>query len=225
MRARIKLEIGNTVDVYPATSMKRGFAGTNKLGLVGAKGFEPPTPASRTQCATGLRYAPTGVSQREEDCLTSEGRNASHERRRLPTGDFSLQEIHTVGQARISTYGGLHTRPRPNSADRAMSHSSTLGSRCAGQSPACCRRNNGVPRPRHRQDLNGSSAWSFRSSRPDRPPHRQSPSRTSSSRPYARDTSFGALAPGTNTAPISRSAATTDSSIDACVEARVTMRP
>ena len=28
--------------------------------LVGAKGFEPSTPASRTQCATGLRYAPTG---------------------------------------------------------------------------------------------------------------------------------------------------------------------
>lgn len=27
--------------------------------LVGAKGFEPSTPASRTQCATGLRYAPT----------------------------------------------------------------------------------------------------------------------------------------------------------------------
>ena len=28
--------------------------------MVGAKGFEPSTPASRTQCATGLRYAPTG---------------------------------------------------------------------------------------------------------------------------------------------------------------------
>ena len=27
--------------------------------LVGARGFEPPTPASRTRCATGLRYAPT----------------------------------------------------------------------------------------------------------------------------------------------------------------------
>ena len=31
----------------------------NRLVLVGARGFEPPTPASRTQCATGLRYAPT----------------------------------------------------------------------------------------------------------------------------------------------------------------------
>ncbi len=27
--------------------------------LVGARGFEPPTPASRTRCATELRYAPT----------------------------------------------------------------------------------------------------------------------------------------------------------------------
>ncbi len=26
--------------------------------LVGARGFEPPTPASRTRCATELRYAP-----------------------------------------------------------------------------------------------------------------------------------------------------------------------
>ena len=26
--------------------------------VVGARGFEPPTPASRTRCATGLRYAP-----------------------------------------------------------------------------------------------------------------------------------------------------------------------
>ena len=34
----------------------------NKSGkpwLVGARGFEPPTPASRTRCATELRYAPT----------------------------------------------------------------------------------------------------------------------------------------------------------------------
>src|SRR5690606_14036760 len=27
--------------------------------LVGARGFEPPTPSSRTMCATRLRYAPT----------------------------------------------------------------------------------------------------------------------------------------------------------------------
>ena len=38
---------------------RRGGSGSSKLALVGARGFEPPTPASRTQCATGLRYAPT----------------------------------------------------------------------------------------------------------------------------------------------------------------------
>jgi hypothetical protein len=37
---------------------RRG-SGSNEFCLVGARGFEPPTPASRTQCATGLRYAPT----------------------------------------------------------------------------------------------------------------------------------------------------------------------
>ena len=26
--------------------------------LVGMRGFEPPTPSSRTKCATGLRYIP-----------------------------------------------------------------------------------------------------------------------------------------------------------------------
>jgi hypothetical protein len=29
--------------------------------MVGARGFEPPTPWSRTRCATRLRYAPTGL--------------------------------------------------------------------------------------------------------------------------------------------------------------------
>ena len=38
---------------------RRVGSGSSKLCLVGARGFEPPTPASRTQCATGLRYAPT----------------------------------------------------------------------------------------------------------------------------------------------------------------------
>src|ERR1700722_15324846 len=29
--------------------------------MVGARGFEPPAPWSRTRCATRLRYAPTAV--------------------------------------------------------------------------------------------------------------------------------------------------------------------
>ncbi len=32
---------------------------TNRRGkLVGARGFEPPTPCSQNRCATGLRHAP-----------------------------------------------------------------------------------------------------------------------------------------------------------------------
>ena len=35
--------------------------------MVGARGFEPPTPASRTLCATRLRYAPTeGLPRRKK---------------------------------------------------------------------------------------------------------------------------------------------------------------
>ena len=32
--------------------------------LVGVRGFEPPTPASRRQCSTKLSYTPTGVEHR-----------------------------------------------------------------------------------------------------------------------------------------------------------------
>ena len=31
-----------------------------KILLVGARGFEPPTPCAQGRCATRLRYAPTG---------------------------------------------------------------------------------------------------------------------------------------------------------------------
>ncbi len=45
--------------------------------LVGMRGFEPPTPSSRTKCATGLRYIPNkariigksdGIDKLEIDC-------------------------------------------------------------------------------------------------------------------------------------------------------------
>ena len=35
--------------------------------LVGARGFEPPTPWSRTRCATRLRYAPTFFNTMKEE--------------------------------------------------------------------------------------------------------------------------------------------------------------
>ncbi len=41
--------------------------------LVGARGFEPPTPWSQTRCATGLRHAPTNLG----------GESAAENRRRV----------------------------------------------------------------------------------------------------------------------------------------------
>src|SRR5207245_225341 len=40
--------------------MKGGF-----LEMVGARGFEPPTPWSRTRCSTRLSHAPTGGTRTE----------------------------------------------------------------------------------------------------------------------------------------------------------------
>src|SRR5262245_39081523 len=41
-----------------------GYAATRRGVVVGARGFEPPTPWSRTRCATGLRYAPHPLKTR-----------------------------------------------------------------------------------------------------------------------------------------------------------------
>jgi hypothetical protein len=41
---------------------------TNKRGLVGARGFEPPTSCSQSRRATGLRYAPTVELQELTHC-------------------------------------------------------------------------------------------------------------------------------------------------------------
>ena len=46
---------------------RRIGSGSSKLCMVGARGFEPPTPASRTQCATGLRYAPTKSTELQSE--------------------------------------------------------------------------------------------------------------------------------------------------------------
>ncbi len=40
----------------------RKIRGLRDSIVVGARGFEPPTPSSRTRCATRLRYAPTGLA-------------------------------------------------------------------------------------------------------------------------------------------------------------------
>ena len=41
--------------------------------LVGMRGFEPPAPASRTQCSTRLSHIPACISNREALALFAEG--------------------------------------------------------------------------------------------------------------------------------------------------------
>src|SRR6185503_21156886 len=50
--------------------------------MVGARGFEPPTPWSRTRCATRLRYAPTQdvLGNRRRPCGTREASIACQSR-------------------------------------------------------------------------------------------------------------------------------------------------
>ena len=77
--------------------------------LVGAKGFEPSTPASRTQCATGLRYAPTGEVLKGSESILHE----RVETQAVRLGDaaashFPLREVHALRQSCIGTDGGLH---------------------------------------------------------------------------------------------------------------------
>ncbi len=82
---------------------------SRKRGMVGARGFEPPTPASRTRCATRLRYAPiapvaslhTPSAQRLE---------LQAVRFRDPfTGHLALGHIDALGQARIASNRLFHT--------------------------------------------------------------------------------------------------------------------
>ena len=44
--------------------MHKGLAEAKPLlNLVGVRGFEPPTPSSRTKCATKLRYTPLSAGR------------------------------------------------------------------------------------------------------------------------------------------------------------------
>ena len=44
--------------LYPAELQAEVSSG--EVQLVGARGFEPPTPCAQGRCATRLRYTPTG---------------------------------------------------------------------------------------------------------------------------------------------------------------------
>jgi hypothetical protein len=86
-----------TGGLYPVAFMKNRL---RKLGLVGARGFEPPTPASRTQCATGLRYAPTRPSGETGRVivLQDRGKRQPMSFRHTPMGKLPIFEIDSLGQ-------------------------------------------------------------------------------------------------------------------------------
>ena len=75
-----------------------------------------------------------------------------------------------------------------------------------------------APRPRCRRDRSGSSAGSSRSTRPGQRPRRRSPTPGASVPSAARLTRRGARAPGSSTAPTTRSAVGRSSSIASWVE-------
>ena len=50
------------------SEMTTGGNPTNAQALVGARGFEPPTPATPLQCATRLRHAPVPANIAPGDC-------------------------------------------------------------------------------------------------------------------------------------------------------------
>src|SRR6185437_567346 len=82
-----------------------------QLDLVGARGFEPPTPASRTQCATGLRYAPTRPSgeNRRVIVLQDRGKRQPMSFRHTPVSNLPIFEIDSLGQSGIRLDRSIHT--------------------------------------------------------------------------------------------------------------------
>ena len=48
----------NGIKADPEGSARYVFNRMGRFWLVGVRGFEPPTPSSRTTCGTRLRYTP-----------------------------------------------------------------------------------------------------------------------------------------------------------------------
>ena len=58
-RSRRFCELLSSVQLLVSIIIKKATARVAIFMMVGARGFEPPTPSSRTKCATRLRHAPT----------------------------------------------------------------------------------------------------------------------------------------------------------------------
>ena len=57
--AKTRLQSEVLCTIWHKTKKALNFQGLFRQFMVGVRGFEPPTPASRTQYSTRLSYAPT----------------------------------------------------------------------------------------------------------------------------------------------------------------------
>src|SRR5690606_21888983 len=82
--------------------------------MVGARGFEPPTPSSRTRCATRLRYAPTHLASGQTTapashwdagaCLPQRGKYTSLPRHCPDPESIGLRGSHPLRQVVLPAF-------------------------------------------------------------------------------------------------------------------------
>src|SRR5688500_4169358 len=130
--------------------------------LVGARGFEPPTPRSRTECSTRLSHAPTAV-------------HCTRFRFRVPGSWFQVRVprssskfwlsvfVHELGTRRGTRTGTATWNPEPGTLEplrRDHPPHALLISLHNVRSSRTCR----LPRRRARRSCNGSERTSARAS-------------------------------------------------------------
>src|ERR1700761_9350641 len=78
-------------------------SGASRKLLVGVRGFEPPTPSSRTMCATRLRYTPTwpGYGQGGYIRATAPSRKPRFQLRQANAGAFPFSDLRLSPRSRV----------------------------------------------------------------------------------------------------------------------------
>ena len=77
--------------------------------MVGARGFEPPAPCSRSRCATRLRYAPTLVLPCKQRGFLTQGEGKSKREDGLPA-DRGPIETESTGIRRLRRFSQIILR-------------------------------------------------------------------------------------------------------------------
>lgn len=72
------------------------------MSMVGAAGFEPTTTRTPSECATGLRYAPTEWNRNEVRIVLQQGGKTQAVRLgHSLTRHLTVEDVHAFGQARV----------------------------------------------------------------------------------------------------------------------------